>query len=159
MSLVEKKIRTHFNDRFQTCFNHFVENLRQPYFLDCRKRRWLIVDKRRHDVHGFIIINQRSSIKPGYLPRGKRFGPNSPRYSMIFLIDCGRVESIRPRSPSDVPVDCIMRCMERSVCLSTAALGTGSCPAAVIKLHFYRLTMLTHRRNQKVPWSVRFHIL
>ncbi len=56
---------------------------------------------------------------------GRTLAPKRPRYSMIFLMDFRMEVSMRPRRPSEVPDDCIIRCMDRRMCLRTAALATG----------------------------------
>lgn len=121
--------RTHFNYRLHTGFNGFIENFRQPCLLDSGERCWLVVNKRCHDVHRlkhhyFPIPNHKQSD----IPSGRTLGPNKPLYSIIFLMDCSNVESINPRRPSEVPVDCIIRCIDLSVCLRIAARATGSSP-------------------------------
>lgn len=62
------------------------------------------------------------------IPKGKILGPNKLRHPMIFLTDLSSDESMRPRSPSEVPEVCIMRCIDRRMCLRTAARATGNFP-------------------------------
>lgn len=53
------------------------------------------------------------------MPIGKTLGPKRPRLSMILFTDFTNDVSISPRSPSDVPDDCIMRCIVRKSDLRT----------------------------------------
>jgi len=48
---------------------------------------------------------------------------------MTFLIDFTKDVSMSPRSPSDVPEDCIMRCIVRRSDLRTEAREKGRLPA------------------------------
>src|SRR5258708_25027630 len=68
-----------------------------------------------------------------YLPRGNTLAPNKPRYSTIFLIDFRRDMSIKLRRPSAVPEDCIILCIERSMCFKTATRLIGNSPTKCVR--------------------------
>lgn len=53
---------------------------------------------------------------------------------MIFLTDFNKDESKRPRSPSLDPEDCIIRCIERNMCLRTAARATEILPEDMVNV-------------------------
>jgi hypothetical protein len=60
-------------------------------------------------------------------------------------------ESMSPRRPSAVPDDCIIRCIDRSVCFNTAARATGNSSAILDMLVRFKLRLadpLTIRTKQ-----------
>ena len=124
------KFEHYLNDRFETGLDCFVKRFRKTCFLDDGQRSRFIVNKCCHDVHRCIRNEQdRQKLSSyGYWPIGTRPGPNSPRCSIITLSDFKIEESIKPRRPSAVPDDCIMRWSDRKVCFKTAARATGSSP-------------------------------
>lgn len=71
-------------------------------------------------------------------------GPKRPRLSMTFLIDFTKDVSMSPRSPSDVPEDCIMRCIVRRSDLRTEAREKGRLPVDSDQEKFPEMSARTH---------------
>ena len=69
------------------------------------------------------------------IPMGRTLAPNRPLYSMIFLMDLRIDESMRLLNPSEVPDDCIIRCIDLRICLRTAARSTGISPDVKLVVH------------------------
>lgn len=67
-----------------------------------------------------------------YVPMARILGPKTSPFSIIFFTDLSSVESSSPRSPSAVPDDCIIRCIDRRVCFKAAARATEILPGRYI---------------------------
>lgn len=59
----------------------------------------------------------------------RTLAPKTSLFSITFFVDFKSEESSKPRRPSLVPEDCIMRCMDRMTCFSTVARATEILPA------------------------------
>ena len=93
------------------------------------------MDKSWHDVNGYDTVSSGCFENKKYKhcsPKGNILGPKSPRCSIILLIDFKRDISIRPRRPSAVPEDCIMRCMDRKMCFKIAIRWMSDSPENAI---------------------------